>query len=115
MEHLETLVDLYLRGVREPLAIACETSAAYAGAEWEGLDPIAAAGSAWTTGFGKFDKEDADPEHVLVYGPQHPISELLGEPARADEGWEEADPSRFGRYARRLWFPLLEREVISQR
>ena len=43
------------------------------------------------------------------------VAVVLARPAHADEGWEEADPSRFGRYARRLWFPLLEREVISQR
>jgi exodeoxyribonuclease V gamma subunit len=118
LKHLATLVDLYRRGAREPLPIACETSAAYAASAQEGLDGAAEATKAWHTGFGGFGKEDQDPEHVLVYGEAFPFKQLLADPPRADErgeGWEQADTSRFGRYARRLWSPLLSSEVVSQR
>ena len=59
LAQLEVLIDLYDRGMREPLPLACRTSAAFAAGgnargEWES---------------DRFPKEDRDAEHELVFGP----------------------------------------------
>jgi exodeoxyribonuclease V gamma subunit len=87
LDRLATLVDLYDRGMREPLPLYCRTSAAYAaGGE-------SAARGEWASEW-NYPKEDAEREHVLVLGGVRPFDDLL-----ADE--------RFGRYARQLWEGLL--------
>jgi exodeoxyribonuclease V gamma subunit len=114
---LGTLVDLYARGMREPLPIYCLTSAAYATATVESRDPVAAAQKEWTTDWG-FDKEDRELEHQLVLGGVRALDDLMTEPPRDDEGgsgWPEGESSRVGRYARRLWDALLAREEIGYR
>ena len=43
-------------------------------------------------------------------------AELLDEPPRADEtgpAWDQAEATRFGRYARRLWEELLSVETLE--
>jgi exodeoxyribonuclease V gamma subunit len=114
LEHLTALVDLYDRGMREPLPLARDASAAYAFAAARGQDGTAAAGAAWTSTFDR-DREDRQPEHVLVYGGKISVSELLAYSPRDDEDWYPDEPSRFGVYARRLWDGLLAREVIDDR
>jgi exodeoxyribonuclease V gamma subunit len=116
LTHLAVLLDLYDRGMCEPLPLACEASAAYAHAVAAGRDGEAPARSSWKSGFG-YDKEDRQPEHMLVYGGQIDFSELLAQAVRADEDWveTESESTRFGRYARRLWDGLLAREVIVDR
>lgn len=112
--HLATLLDLYDRGMREPPPIACLTSAAYAEAAARGGDPVAAGRAVWESEW-NFDKEDKEPDHQLVLGGVVAFRELLGEPPRADEqgdGWDAADGTRFGRYARRLWAALLQFEQV---
>jgi len=116
-EQLGLLIDLYERGMREPLPIACDTSAAYAQAVASGEDGPAAAREAWETVF-RFDKEDRQPEHVLVHGDAVPLARLLEAGPRDDEqgpGWDETETTRFGRYAMRLWRGLLAVEVVSDR
>ncbi|HUO71191.1 MAG TPA: exodeoxyribonuclease V subunit gamma [Solirubrobacteraceae bacterium] len=117
LTHLQTLVDLYDRGMREPLPIACDSSAAYAQAANTGEDPELAAQKQWETGF-RYDKEDRQPEHMLVYGGQLPFAELLSGPPRPDER-ASADPqqetTRFGIFARRLWDDLLAHERLVDR
>jgi exodeoxyribonuclease V gamma subunit len=108
LAQLEVLIDLYDRGMREALPLACDASAAYA------QDGEAAADKAWTSTF-DFPKEDRQPEHLLVYGGAVPLSELLQRPPGIDEAWYEDEPSRFGAYARRLWDGLLTREEIADR
>jgi len=111
------VIDLYDRGMREPLPLACEASAAYASASTRGADAAAAAQSAWETTYGR-DKEDRQPEHMLVHGGVLSFAALLGEQPRDDEQgpeWARSDPTRFGRYARRLWDGLLELEAVSSR
>jgi exodeoxyribonuclease V gamma subunit len=113
--HLATLLDIHARGLREPLPIACRASAAYARAP-EGRR-ITAAKREWETDWG-FDKEDRDPEHQLVFGGSRSFDELYGEPPRPDESgtdWDLEEPSRFGRYARRLWRGPLETEDVRDR
>ncbi len=113
LRHIGALVELYDRGMQEVLPIACQSSAAYAEAAGERGDGEAAAQKAWETSY-RFDKEDREPEHLLVYGGPVAFAQLL-EPPRAGEqgdGWSD-ERSRFGRYARRLWDELLAREVLG--
>jgi exodeoxyribonuclease V gamma subunit len=113
LEQLGVLLDLYDRGMREPLPLACETSAAYAQAVAAGEDGESAARGAWETVF-RYAKEDRQPEHLLVNGDPLPLSRLLAEPPRDDERWEETEATRFGRYAMRLWRGLLGVEEIRE-
>jgi exodeoxyribonuclease V gamma subunit len=114
VEQLAVLLDLYDRGMREPLPLACDTSAAYAQAVAAGEDGESAARGAWETVF-RYEKEDRQPEHVLVHGDALPLTRLMAEPPRDDETWEEAEATRFGRYAMRLWRGLLAVEELSDR
>jgi exodeoxyribonuclease V gamma subunit len=113
-EHLATLVDLYDRGMREPLPLACVTSAAYAAAAAAGDNARAAARKAWESDW-SFPREDAEPEHQLVLGGVLAFDDLLAEPPRPDEAWDETETTRFGRYARRLWAGPLASEVLDDR
>jgi exodeoxyribonuclease V gamma subunit len=112
---LERLVDLWDRGLREPLPIACGTSAAYAAARETDADAEKAAREAWESGWA-FPKEDAEPDHLLVFGGKLTLDELMADPPGAGEagvGWDDAEPSRFGRLARRLWSGLLVSEELT--
>ncbi len=116
-EQLAVLIDLYDRGMREPLPIFCQTSAAYAQAASVGQDPVHAAHKEWTTDWG-FDHEDLELEHQLTLGRVATFAELLEIAPRGDEsgdGWAGEEASRVGRLARRLWAGLLEREEVSSR
>jgi exodeoxyribonuclease V gamma subunit len=117
IEYLQTLVDLYRRGMREPLPIYCKTTAAWAGAAYHGRDAHKAASNAWTSGF-NYPREDRDPEHQLVLGGVMGLDWVLAQTGtpRDDEksdGWEAGEPTRFGRYARRLWDGPLDHEELA--
>ena len=118
--HLAVLLDLYDRGMREPLPLACDASAAYAQAVVAGEDretAVAAAREAWETVY-RFDKEDRQPEHILVYGDAVPLARVLDTEPASDErgpGWDETETTRFGRCALRLWRGLLAIEALSDR
>jgi exodeoxyribonuclease V gamma subunit len=113
---LGRLVDLRDRGLRDVLPIPPSSAAAYARAAVEGTDAEAAAEKAWTSGF-KFEGEDVDPDHVRAFGGVLTLGELLDLRPRVDErgdGWDETEPSRFGRCARRLWDDVLTAETMSE-
>jgi exodeoxyribonuclease V gamma subunit len=97
------LLDLFDRGMREPLPLACKTSEAYARVG------LRAACSEWESGFNR-SGEDAEPEHQLAFGGVRSFDDLRAEPPAADERWDPTEPSRFGRYAKRLWQHLLDVE-----
>ncbi|GAB2870101.1 exodeoxyribonuclease V subunit gamma [Nocardioides pacificus] len=109
---LRELVDVYDRGMREPLPLALRTAASYA----EGVrrqrmgddaDPVALAAREWdSSDRSPVPGEQDDPPHVQVWGERAPLSCLL-DPARADERWND-EPSRLGQYAWRMWGPLME-------
>jgi exodeoxyribonuclease V gamma subunit len=106
---LDTLVDLFERGMREPLPLYCKTSAAYAQARLDGVDALAAARKAWTSDW-NYDGEDAQAEHRMVLGGRLGLDALLTQPPRPGEdapGWPTEETTRFGRLARRMWDPLL--------
>ena len=112
-EELGRLVDLYDRGMREPLPLYCETSAALAAPPATTARPRAR--KAWTSEF-KRPREDLDQEHVLVLGPDRSFEDLLAEPPRDDEDWPGgAFESRLERYAHRLWDELLAAEEVTDR
>jgi len=103
--------------MREALPIACMSSAAYAAAAVRGAKPVAPARAAWESTW-NFDREDREPDHLLVLGGQRTLDELLAEPPRPGEqgdGWDALETTRFGRYARRVWDDLLAcEEVVDQ-
>ena len=111
------LVDLFDRGMREPVPIYCDTSAAWAEARRQGGDPREASTAAWKSSY-EFAREDAEPEHVMVLGGELAFDELLGDQPGPDErgpGWEESEVTRFGCLARRLWDGILDREQMQER
>jgi len=112
-DELGKLVDLYDRGMREPLPLYCETSAALA------APPRATARrraeKAWKSEFRR-PCEDRDEEHVLVLGQGRIFDDLVTESPRDDEDWlaDEFD-SRLERYSHRLWDGLLAAEEVTDR
>jgi len=117
IEYLETIVDLYERGMREPLPLYCKTSAAWASATYHGQDSHKAAAKAWTSDYG-YPREDQDPEHRLVLGGLVGFDWLLTEtgdprPDESGAGWQSSETTRLGRYARRLWDGILDHEQLA--
>ncbi len=117
LRHLEILIDLYDRGMREVLPLTSDASAAYAAAVAAGGNGVAAARNVWKSSY-EWDREDREPEHRRVFGGEIELAELMAEPPRPDEGgagWNSGEDTRFGRYARRLWDGLLTVEEFSDR
>ena len=115
--HLRVLVDLFERGMCEPLPLYCKTSAAWVGAAAEGRDPAQSAGRVWESGWNGHN-EDRDPEHELVLGEGVSFAAMVrlsGAPRDDEQSWPSSDGSRFGAYAARLWDALLAHEVVADR
>ena len=87
-EQLAIVLDLFDRGMLEPLPLYCATSAAWAQARRAGGDPARAAEAAWKSPW-NFTKEDQEPEHTLVLGGVKTLEDLLEEPPRAGEDWTD--------------------------
>jgi exodeoxyribonuclease V gamma subunit len=104
--------------MREPSPLCCESSAAYADVKRRDGDARGAARRAWTSEW-SFPKEDANPEHELVYGGVLTFDALFDRRPGDDEGdarlWDLSEPTRFGRYAVRLWEGLLACERLEDR
>lgn len=118
-ESLLVLVDLYDRGMREPLPIYCATSAAWAQAA-NSVDesPLDKARRKWTASFDEQQGEAAELEHLAVLGALVDFDRLLDARPGEDEsgpGWDMAETTRFGRLATRLWAPLLNHEKLRER
>jgi exodeoxyribonuclease V gamma subunit len=112
---LTDLVELYDRGMCEPLPLLCATSAAWAEARRAGGDAREAARRAWTSERG-IDREDREAEHVLVFGGVQAFESILAVPPSAAEtgpAWPGGESTRFGRLARRLWDRLLDQERLQ--
>ena len=95
------------------LPLPCLAAAAYARAAAAGEDAEAAGRRAWESEWNR-GREDAEPEHVLAFGSVLTFAELCGQPPRANQSFEADDPSRFGRYARRLWSGLRAHEHLVE-
>jgi exodeoxyribonuclease V gamma subunit len=114
LAELEVLVDLYDRGMCEPLPVYTKTSEKFVEALRNEHAARVECNTAWESTDFAFG-EARDPEHVLVLGGVVTIDDLLTESARPDEsgpGWS-AERSRLGRLARRLWEPLLAHEHLE--
>ena len=99
LRHLASLAALFDDGLREPLPLACKTSAAYAAALHGGSDGVKAGAGAWESGW-KFPGEDADLEHTLAFGGTPAFAELLAS-------------TEFDRRARQLWDDPLAWEEVA--
>jgi exodeoxyribonuclease V gamma subunit len=121
LDELAALVDLYERGMREPLPIFPRTSAAWAHARAGGRDPEADAREEWETRWRnnvRIDGEDADLSHQLVFTGRPPLTALLERAPAGDEsgaGWVAEEPTRLGRLARRWWDGLERHETVRSR
>ncbi len=116
LTELARLVDLYDRGMCEPLPVYAKTSEAYVNALRGDKTSRSECAKTWTANDFSFG-EGGEPEHRLVLGAGATVGDLFIEPAHSDEtgeGWGK-DASRFGRLARRLWEPLLEHEHREHR
>lgn len=110
---LADLVTLRARGLCEPLPLPCKTAGAWAEARRRGRHPQMAAVRDWESNH-RFPGEDADRSHRTVFGGVVRLDELAAIVPTGDEcgdGWAEDESSRLGRLARRLWDPLLAREI----
>ncbi len=114
---LHALVEVFQRGMREPLPLYCRTSAAWAAAAADRKDPHRAAAGSWVSEY-KFEKEDKEAEHVLVLGDGLAFGAMLdctGVPLSDEAGWDPSESTRFGVYAHRIWDGLLAHEEIVDR
>jgi exodeoxyribonuclease V gamma subunit len=109
LAHLGVLLDLYDRGMREPLPLYPKTSAAYARVARAGGNPVPPARREWTSTYDRRREQD-DADIAQVLGARASLESVLAEEPRPDEegpGWPAGERSRFGRYALRLWGPVL--------
>jgi exodeoxyribonuclease V gamma subunit len=110
---LGQLLDLYDRGLREPLPLARKTSAAYAEVRHSGYSVTEAIGKArraWTT-WDTIPGEQEEGAHAQVWGSLAPLEVLLAAEPCTDVHWA-GEPTRFGELALRLWNPHLADERI---
>ncbi|MCA1841886.1 MAG: exodeoxyribonuclease V subunit gamma [Actinobacteria bacterium] len=111
--HLEVLVDLFDRGLCEPLPLYCKTSEAWAANPPAQREKTCSGLWEPQNDFGM--GENREPEHQLVLGGVVPFAELLEAPPGPGEsgaGWAAGEDSRFGRYALRLWRDVLAVEEV---
>jgi exodeoxyribonuclease V gamma subunit len=116
LAHLEVLVDLFDRGLCEPLPLYCKTSAAWA--ETPAPQRMQACSAVWEPQNDLGMGENREPEHQLVLGSVVPFNDLLSAPpgpGESGDGWAGGEDSRFGRYALRLWSGLLAAEEMRDR
>ncbi len=109
IQRLDELVDLYLRGMADPLPLFCETSYEFAASSNE--DKIRDAWLTWG-GWG----EATDRHHRAIFGDGREYEDLLVFDVPADEqggDWPAGD-NRFEVLARRLWFPIFEATMTDE-
>ena len=116
LAHLEVLVDLFDRGMCEPLPLYCKTSAA-----WADTPParrMQACAGVWEPQNDLGMGENREPEHQLVLGGIASLNDLLAAPpgpGESGDGWAAGEQTRFGRYAVRLWSGLRDAEEVRDR
>ena len=116
LAHLDVLVDLFDRGLCEPLPLYCKTSAAWADAAPP--QRMQACAAVWEPQNDLGMGENREPEHQLVLGGVASLSDLLAAPpapGESGDGWAGGEQTRFGRYALRLWSGLRDAEEVRDR
>jgi exodeoxyribonuclease V gamma subunit len=113
---LAELVAVRDAGLCSVLPLPVAAGAAYAEARNRGTAPTKAfyaARKEWESAF-DWPKEDAEPEHVLVWDGVAAFDDVWkAEPACAEPGsGYGTEPTVFARLARRLWQPLLDAEQV---
>ena len=106
--HLSTLVELWRDAMQAPMPLPLATSEAYASTVRNGSrSATAAMAKEWVTSRDPqaFDREDADPAHVIAFGSRITVDELRRRHSAA--GFTVAD------LATRLWTPVLDAEEIT--
>ncbi|GAB3344640.1 exodeoxyribonuclease V subunit gamma [Modestobacter lapidis] len=109
---LSDLLDLYDRGMCEPLPMATKTSAAYATARLGGgtvEQALESAGREWISAFGG-EREDRHARYV--WGGSAALTDLLAAPPGDGEQWP-GEATRFGALACRLWAPVRDAEQLA--
>jgi exodeoxyribonuclease V gamma subunit len=122
---LVDLIQLRDRGLCEGLPLPCETAAVYADERWDNAagtsrrDPLGNAARTWDTGdFGRYDQADRDPANRQVLGELtfEDLRRLPPTEHEAGDGWfSDREAGRFGRLARRVWWPLRSSELVEDR
>jgi exodeoxyribonuclease V gamma subunit len=118
---LRVLVEVFGRGMREPLPLYCNTSAAYAAARAAGADDaVVAARAQWETKNRDVTMEDNDRHHLYVFGEPLSFNELMTRSGAPDDDepcpvldFDQPERTRFGLYARLLWDELLRHERLT--
>lgn len=111
--HLDRLTGLRRLGLTVPLPLPLKASAAFAARRRRGdsvEDGTAAASREWLSDF-DFRREDADVDHVRVWGPTAPLDDLLTWQSPIPlPGDADTDPGAgdFDRLSQLVWAPLLE-------
>ncbi|HEX6380072.1 MAG TPA: exodeoxyribonuclease V subunit gamma, partial [Acidimicrobiia bacterium] len=116
LAHLDVLVDLFDRGLCEPLPLYCKTSAAWADAAPP--QRMQACTAVWEPQNDLGMGENREPEHQLVLGGVASLNDLLAAPpapGESGDGWAGGEQTRFGRYALRLWTGLRDAEEVRDR
>ncbi|MQA61979.1 MAG: exodeoxyribonuclease V subunit gamma [Actinophytocola sp.] len=111
---LQQLVDVYDRGLVEPLPLAPKASECYAARRRGGTDveeALADAKQAWS-GSDRVPGEIADDAVCFVHGVGAPFERLSDAAPGAGEQWP-GERSRFGVLARLVWDPLLAGEEVG--
>jgi exodeoxyribonuclease V gamma subunit len=112
---LQSLTDLYVRGLREPLPLPLGASLAYADVRVMGDDEhhaLVKAEKSWQDGF-----ESTDRDHRTVWGLDMSFDDVLAQKPTDDDqpaGSSKGESTRFGALACRLWHPLLAAETLER-
>src|SRR3712207_5248375 len=102
---LADLVDLYDRGMCEPLPMAVKTSWAYAGERLDGRPPERALDTARKEWNREKGGEREDRSHQHVWGDRPAFEQLVAAEPGDGERWA-GETTRFGALACRLWTPI---------
>ncbi len=108
-QRLDDLVRLRERALRGPLPMPVDAAHAYASSRHAGNEEVQALEDArrlWRSGF-----ERTDEHHVLCWGADCELDDLMDRPDATEQAWWPQDSTRLGVLARRVWEPLLDHET----
>lgn len=112
-ELLDQLLHLRSLAQREPLPLPVPVAYHYATSRFGGDSAdmaLLSARRAWNGD--RFLREDE--HHVICWGSDAELDDIVGVPTEAERAWYPEDPTRLGVLARRIWEPLLAHEQVSR-